>query len=583
MGIPSWVAKAGIARALAPAAGALSLILSCLLISPKKPYWNDELYSWFFLADPSFSHMWAAYNDALNNTPIVYFATGWLWSSVFGASELSLRLFSCLGFVAALVMVWRMLCKAYGHWPAGIGTLLVFMTSDLVIEQSAEARMYGLFAAVCAAAALQYQKLLGTPDVSLRQLLAVALVHGLIVNTHLFGPFYSLAILAALMVADHMHRRRRWRVYGAVLLGQATFLAYLPAFWRQAQAGTPRAWMPVPRVQDFFDTVSLSSPTFVNVAFVSALVLILLLIHLVGWQAGSHGAKATEPDLRRYQTGLILLAIALMAVPVVTWLISRTIKPIFFARYLIPTLISYSIILAHIVYRLISDSTHSAGQDRARDHIAGADSGPVSFWDMLPRLMLAGLLFAAILVPALHALKQPQKVAVWAADKTFGYGDLPVAVQTSGGFLERYHYASDRNRYYFVLDEQAAAKVESGVFGLQEYKHMVAFRREYPESVGRQILPSAGFLARFDRFLAIELDPYNAVCPARVLGLEHARTWTDMQCSQWLETRILNNRRYHVTELGTKWGLTFLLVERMRGGAAFEPRVALKERQRNAR
>ena len=569
MGIKNWVSRPAMTGALAPAAGALSLILSCLLVSPKKPFWNDELYSWYFVADPSFSHMWAAYNDAINNTPIVYFATGWLWSSIFGASELSLRLFSCLGFIAALVLVWRILSNAYGYWPAAIGTLLVFTTSDLVIEQSAEARMYGLFTAVCAAAAFQYQKLMVTPDVSRRQLVGVALVHALIVNTHLFGPFYSLAILAALVIADRMHQRRRWPLYGAVLLGQASFLAYLPAFWRQAQAGTPRAWMPVPRVQDFLDTVSLSSPTFVNVAFVSALILILLLVQLLGWRAGPHSGQRSESEIHRYQSGLIVLAIALMAVPVVTWLFSRTIKPIFFARYLIPTLISYSIVLAHIVYGLTADSGVPAGRSFVRH--------------MLPRLMLGGLLFAAILAPPRHALVQPQRVAVWAADKVFGYGDLPVAVQSSGGFLERYHYAADRDRYYFVLDEQAATKVESGVFGLQEYKHMGAFRREYPDSVGRQILPSPDFLARFDRFLALELDPYTAVCPARVVGLEHARTWTDMQCSQWLETRILNNPLYNVTLLGTKWGMSFLLVERRARAVAAAPRVAVNERERDAR
>ena len=577
MGVQSRVAKADIMGALVPAAGAVSLILSCLIISPRKPYWNDELYSWFFVADPSFSHMWAAYNDALNNTPILYFATGWLWSSVFGASELSLRLFSCLGFVAALVLVWRMLCRAYGYWPAGIGTLLVFMTSDLVIEQSAEARMYGLFAAVCAAAALQYQKLLGTAEVSVRQLAAVALVHGLIVNTHLFGPFYSLAILAALMLADHMHRRRRWRVYGAVVLGQATFLTYLPAFWRQSQAGTPRAWMPVPRVQDFFDTVSLSSPTFVNVAFVSALVLILLLVQLLGWRAEPRTGRQLEVDDDVNHSAMILLAIALLTVPAVTWLFSRTIKPIFWPRYLVPTLISYSIALAHVVSRLTANPASPVSQGIVPDHKV------VSFRYMLPRLVLGGLLFAAVSVPLRHALNQPQKVAVGAQDKVFGYEDLPIAVQTSHGFLERYHYASDRNRYYFVLDEQAASKPESGAFGLQEYKHMRAFKREYPDSVGPQILPSAEFLARFDRFLALELDPYKAVCPVRLRGLEYARDLKNLYCSQWLETRILNNRRYRVRELGTKWGLTFLLVERTARGAAAEPRVAVDDPKRNAR
>lgn len=34
-----------------------SLILNCIIISDKKPFWNDELIAWTAIHDPSLRHM----------------------------------------------------------------------------------------------------------------------------------------------------------------------------------------------------------------------------------------------------------------------------------------------------------------------------------------------------------------------------------------------------------------------------------------------------------------------------------------------------------------------------------------------
>src|SRR5262249_46798255 len=52
----------------------LLLTLSCLVFSRKRFFENDELYSYYLLSDPSFRHMWGAFNDAINNSPPLYFA-----------------------------------------------------------------------------------------------------------------------------------------------------------------------------------------------------------------------------------------------------------------------------------------------------------------------------------------------------------------------------------------------------------------------------------------------------------------------------------------------------------------------------
>src|SRR5215813_7515086 len=51
----------------------LFLTLACLALSRKRFFDNDELYSYYLLSDPSFRHMWASFNDSINNSPPLYY------------------------------------------------------------------------------------------------------------------------------------------------------------------------------------------------------------------------------------------------------------------------------------------------------------------------------------------------------------------------------------------------------------------------------------------------------------------------------------------------------------------------------
>src|SRR5262245_65494523 len=91
----------------------LLLTLSCLVFSRRRFFDNDELYSYYLLSDPSFRHMWNAFNDAINNSPPFYFAVGWFWSALFGSGETSLRLFSSLAMSFALLILCRVFHRSF--------------------------------------------------------------------------------------------------------------------------------------------------------------------------------------------------------------------------------------------------------------------------------------------------------------------------------------------------------------------------------------------------------------------------------------------------------------------------------------
>jgi hypothetical protein len=529
---------------LAPLAAALSLIIACLIKSPKRSFWNDELYSWYFLSDPSIAHMWRAFNDAINTTPYLYFGIGWLWAKVFGPSETSLRLFSCIGFSAAIFIIWAMLRRNYSFWPSTASTLVVLLTSKIALDQSGEARMYGLFLLLCAAAVSQYDRLNRSPSIPLRQFVAITLLHAAIVHTHIFGLFYSGAILAACVTSDYLSRNYRPRTYWAIVLGQMSLVLYLPSFLVQAEATRPRGWIPSPTLNDLIRAIFTGS--FINIVMVSALFFILFALHIVASaQTSNYRAERGEPVT--FERSLLVLAFAFLTVAPATWLFSRLTRPIFLERYLIPSLIAYAILIAHLTSVYMK---HCIAETGSRPHFLRT----IKF-ELVRNLLLGSLMIVVLCYPIWDASKRTREDLPGSWDASFGFATLPIVVQSSHRFLETVHYRTDSSRYFFVLDKRSAYLDASGSFGPQEFNHMLAFKRNYPV-LGRQILPATDFLRRYDRFLVIAPDPYLDICDPKPVGLTNK-----ILCPQWVRTRLLPDPKWKIRVVARHQGEAILLVE----------------------
>ena len=208
--------------------------------------------------------MMIAFGDKFTNVPPLYFVLGWLWARAFGVTELSLRLFSALGMSVACFVTWITLRRNYRFWPTVIGTLGAFCVADLVLTQNAEARMYGLFLAVCSLGVLEFDVINRKQYCSTATLLVNALIHAAIVQTHLFGIIYSGAILCAFIIRDRFFNLFRPRVYLSIVVGWLSLIPYIPTFLNQADAGNPRAWIPMP---DLNHLTSVLVPSASSVSF----------------------------------------------------------------------------------------------------------------------------------------------------------------------------------------------------------------------------------------------------------------------------------------------------------------------------
>jgi len=517
------------------------LTLSAIIVSSRKPFWNDELFSWYFVT-ADFGTLWRAFHDALNNSPFLYFGLGWLWVHVFGASELSLRLFSSLGISLAALALWPLLHRVYGFWPATLGLLATFCTSALVLDQNAEARMYGLLLALIALAVPLYDRLLRAGRYTPAVLVLNGLVHAAIVHTHLFGPFYSgtiaMAFAASPLLGGFGWRRllAPWPVYLSFLAAWLSFLLYLPAFHLQAEAGRPYSWIAQPALADLTALLFHASGAFLRPEIFVQLIAAAALVWLLAPPAEPTGAAPAPP--RPDDRHLLLLALALLALPVAVWIASRLARPIFLDRYLIPSMLGWTLLIAHAAARLLPGLPTSGWQQRAA------------------RGLLLGLLALGLLAyPVLEARAYYRQSLPGSEDHLFGHADLPLVMQTSHGFLERVHYAPDAERYFYVLDWDAANRPESGRFGIQQHKHMEAWRRVLPEVFADRILDSDVFLAAHEEFLVLIYPDYDRSCSPE--GRGHR-----MHCPQWLPKRLAGNPAFALTEIFSGPGYVVLHVRR---------------------
>jgi hypothetical protein len=533
-----------------------SLLTACIIISSKKYFWNDELFSYYLISEPSFSRMLTAFHDKINNTPFLYFLTGWFWDKIFGSTELSYRLFSSLGICVALGAVWVTLRRTYNFWPTTIGTLGVFCTSDIILSQNAEARMYGLFLAVCALAFLIYDQFCRKNDSSYKLLILNTCIHIAILHTHLFGAFYSGAILLALIITDKIFNIFRPKVYLSVILSWFTIILYLPSFFNQADAGKPRTWMPVPTLNDLIDFLNLSTSSFIRLTIVVFLVFISALQFLIENSDvnKSNLPKQHHPDVRS-EISLLIFAFSFILSPVLIWIISRTLKPIFWERYMIPSALGYAILLTFVSSRLLlipsfsnlfMDSLHTR---RKIIRLFVVFSGLI---------MIAFLLFT----PIQNAKRYVTETIPGFQDSSLGYSELPIVMQSSGKFLEREFYSPVRDRYFIILDWEAAVNIKSGVWATQEFKHLTALKRNFPMRF-KNIQTTREFLDKYNRFLVIMDNDPSIKCPLVPLGLEMARTWEGMHCPQWMEMRIFNNAHYKVSFLKKDDTFPIYLVEKI--------------------
>jgi hypothetical protein len=505
---------------------ALFLIASCVLWSPHKQVWMDEILTWKEASDRSLLHLYYAIQHGADGGQPLFYTTAWLWVKAFGGGVLTLRLYSGIAMCAALLVTWRTIRRFYGMWATAFGVLAFWGTSNVVLDQNVEARFYGLYMLTIALTVNLYTRLVDRQEPTRLLLLAALFSQAALVLTHVLGLVYSGLILLALFLFDAAKGRLRWKLYLFYAAGWLALLVWFPAIRSSMAAGKPHGWIAMPTFTDlrtaylfatslswlrFFKRHSLEagfqlvSRTTEFVIYVPLAVVFVLCIRRIlrsGWRVISSPRGS-----------LLLLAYLLLFAPAVFFVLSHVVTPVFVPRYFLPSGIGLAIVLA-------------ASADGL-----GADKQIPARWAL--RSMWAAIVLFLMISPMLTVLAVGPISLSWDyLDVPRLEQDLPANVPVVAGWQEDFVKLmrlaqNPEARYYFLLDWPGAL-VGPRAFVL-DYHLMQAYRNNGYYS--KNIQDSHSFLCSHPDFAVLD-GPNGSTLDA------HNRNTPDMQKPNWFDTNI---------------------------------------------
>ena len=504
----------------------LSLLLSCILWSSHKQAWMDEIFTWKEVSDPSLWHLYYAIQHGADGGQPLFYTTAWLWARAFGTGVLALRLYSSVAMCAALLITWRTVRRFYGMWATAFGVLFFWGTSGVLLDQNVEARFYGLFMLAVAITVDLYTRLVAQPVPTRALLVLTFLSQAALVFTHVLGLIYSVLILLALILYDVAKGRLRFKIYLVYAAGWLVLLVWLPAIRASMAAGRPHGWIAMPTLTDLrtaylfadslpwlrlfkrhslevlFQIVShaVELPIYIPLAVV--FVFGLRRISKSGWEAVS------DPE-----GAFLLLAYVLLSAPVVFFVLSHVITPVFVGRYFLPSGIGLAIVLAASANALGSDSRLPSR--------------------LMPRVIWAAIVVFLVISPMLTVL------AVGPINLSWSYLDvqrfeqsIPPNVAVVAGWQQDLgklmRYSQNPNAHYYFLLDWPAALAGPRAFVL-DYHLMQAYRNNGYYT--KNIQDSQTFLCSHQDFVVLDAPNASSLD-------EHNSNPPDLQKPNWFDINI---------------------------------------------
>jgi hypothetical protein len=487
--------KLPLAETLLVSCAVLSLVIACVVCSLHKQAWTDEVFTWRELSDPSLWHLYYAVQHGADGGMPLFYTTAWLWAKAFGTAVLTLRIYSCVAMCAALVVTWRTLRRFYGTWATAFGVLTFWGTSGLVLDENAEARFYGLFLLTVALALNNYSRLIVEPAPKLRLLILSLVSQSALVLSHVLGIIYGALILLGLILSDAARGRFRPRIYLFHAAGWLGLLVWLPSIRASMAVGKPHGWIGKPELEYLFPAY-LFAPfeqwflllerhsggarwKMVHHAVEFPMLIVLAVILLLGIRRLFPAEQRTSPDAR---SALLMAGYLLLSAPLILFVLSYLITPLFLARYMLPSGIGLAIVLADFADARGSDSPASS------------------------RLVWASVASFLAILPMLSSLVMPPLSSSWQfldvqrLDHTVP-ANLAVVTDWADDFAKLMRYPhSPHAHYYFLLDWPAAL---AGPKPAVTSYHLLSFNRDVGYYSG-SIEDSNAFLCSNTDFLVLD-------------------------------------------------------------------------------
>lgn len=334
-------------RRLYPGLGVVSLAASCVLWTLRGRQVVDESYTHAELGDRSFAHLFHAVQRLGGGGMPLYYLTIWPWSRLFGTSDAALRLYSSLSLGLALVILMAALRRRFPAQTAFLGVAFGVLTSQMVFDENAQGRGYGLYVLLGVLAIVAWLRVASTARPKAMDMVLLGVTQAGLVLGHVLGLLYAGLMLLALIALDGMERRFRPRAYLCLMAGWLALLRWVPAIRASMAVGKPHPWIPMPTYaglltgltcwifNGLYWPITKNVPALMMLGWASALAVMVTLV------------VSAIRRLRRDASApraVLVLGLALVAAPVLFFLVSKLLQPIFVPRYMILTALGVALL-----------------------------------------------------------------------------------------------------------------------------------------------------------------------------------------------------------------------------------------------
>lgn len=451
-------------QAVAIPALAVLLYAAAVIFSGARPFWHDELYTFYIAQAPTLGQMFHQIRLDLN-PPLEYLVVrGSI--SVFGTSEYAARLPSILAFfVASGCLYWFMKRRFSSSY--GVLAVAVLWTTPF-FYYATEARPYALVLALFGIALLAWTyRAEGRRPKTALAILALA-VCGMML-THFFAMFYLLPFGLAELVRDYRRRKIDFPVWASLILPIAIPFVYLSLMARYEASAFPHAFLARPGVIYYFFFNTLSPEGWV-------LLPVICFAIFVAFRRELKLDRSLVPN--RFEAALI---VGMIAIPFVILAVMIVTHGSFNKRYAIPVGFAYGILVAFFTAIYTGASRLAAA---------------VASCALFAYIALVGLL------PDLHRYRAGEHLR---PDTLAGIApELPLVDASGLTFLEMDKYSSPATvkRLYYLTDPQFALHyAHASIFeGLSKVKHVFPIRAS--------VTPYPQFVAEHRRFLVLGTPGY---------------------------------------------------------------------------
>jgi len=321
---------------------------AALALAHVKPFWNDELYTFYIARRPGMRGVWDALLTGAEQVPPLFYAITKASIGIFGYTHIGMRLPEILGFWLMSLSLYGVALRFVSVPYAILATVFPLLTE--AFDYAYEARPYGLVLGFCGCALWCWFEATGGSRRSLAVVgLAVSLAAAL--SCHYYAILAFLPLVAGEAVRSWQRRRLDLPILITFLVALAPLVVLFPLI-RAGHSWTATFWAKpnLGSIMEFYRAALSPSELLLFAVPLALVVQVLINSEIVGASAGRSLISLS---------GLVTI-VGFALLPVVAVILGKTITHAYTSRYVLIAIIGLTSVLVWALSRLASDGATPA-------------------------------------------------------------------------------------------------------------------------------------------------------------------------------------------------------------------------------